>query len=361
MRRVAFYAPMKPPGDPVPSGDREMARGLLRALEAGGLEPVIASGFRSREPLGDPAAQARLAEAAKREAARLCAAPELRGLAAWVTYHNYYKAPDLIGPTVSRTLGLPYVLIEATRARTRLRGPWSRFAAAAEAASDAADVIFYFTRHDRDALERDRPEGQRLLELPPFLPEADLPGPAPLADGASVLVAGMMRAGDKLASYRLVADAFARLSGDWRAEIAGDGPARAEVEALMASYQPRVRLLGRLERAEMNAAYGRASLFFWPGVNEAFGMVYLEAQAHGLPVVAQDRPGVRDVLCPGHHPDPEAGAEALAAEIGGLLGDGALRRARGAAARSHIAARHLIGGAARRLASAIAPLAGGTS
>ena len=39
-----------------------------------------------------------------------------------------------------------------------------RFAKAAEAACDAADLIFYLTEHDREALERDRvnrPEADR--------------------------------------------------------------------------------------------------------------------------------------------------------------------------------------------------------
>ena len=58
MSTIAFYAPMKPPDDPVPSGDRTMARALLAALEGAGLgdmQPV--SRLRSRDGEGDPAAQ----------------------------------------------------------------------------------------------------------------------------------------------------------------------------------------------------------------------------------------------------------------------------------------------------------------
>ncbi len=35
LMRIAFYAPMKPPTDPVPSGDRHMARLLMAALRPG--------------------------------------------------------------------------------------------------------------------------------------------------------------------------------------------------------------------------------------------------------------------------------------------------------------------------------------
>ena len=46
--KVAFYAPMKPPGHPVPrSGDRRAARLLIEALRRGGHEVRIASRLRS--------------------------------------------------------------------------------------------------------------------------------------------------------------------------------------------------------------------------------------------------------------------------------------------------------------------------
>ena len=41
--RAAFYAPMKPADDPVPSGDRTFAQLILRALETGGHDTRVAS------------------------------------------------------------------------------------------------------------------------------------------------------------------------------------------------------------------------------------------------------------------------------------------------------------------------------
>ena len=147
MSTIAFYAPMKPPDDPVPSGDRTMARALLAALEGAGLGEVrLTSGLRSRDGAGDPEIQDRILEEAEREIERLSAGPRPD---LWLTYHSYYKAPDLLGPRLSRHWGIPYVLIEATRASKRLHGPYARFAKAAEAACDAANVIFYLTEYDR--------------------------------------------------------------------------------------------------------------------------------------------------------------------------------------------------------------------
>ena len=354
MTRVAFYAPMKSPRSPVPSGDREMARNLMHAIESGGATVDLVSELRIHDRTGEPTRQATARREAQAEIARLTRELQDARPALWVTYHNYYKAPDLIGPDVSRALGIPYVQIESTRARKRLTGPWARFAEAAEAACDAAQVIFYLTSHDLITIKRHRAEGQRLVRLRPFLPAETLPPPSS-CDGP-MLAAGMMRPGDKLASYRIIAETLAHLRGDWRLDIAGDGPARAEVEALLAPFAGRVRFLGQLDRAALDRAYARASLLLWPGAGEAFGMVYLEAQATGLPVVAQNRPGVRDVVLRGGHPGPREGAVALAARVQEMLDNPRLRRHTGAAARDMVARKHLIGTATRRFWKTVTPL-----
>ena len=48
----------------------------------------------------------------------------------------------------------------------------------------------------------------------------------------------------------------------------------------------------------LRAAYEEADALVWPGVNEAYGMVYLEAQAAGTPVICEDWPGPRSVVAP---------------------------------------------------------------
>lgn len=356
MSSVAFYAPMKPPTHPVPSGDREMARNLMTAIAAGPAQVDLVSELRIYDAVGDAREQTRLRALAKAEASRLITDLAGTDTRAWVTYHNYYKAPDLIGPTVAQALHIPYVQIESSRAKSRLTGAWSDFAAKAEHASDAADLIFYLTQHDLLTLERDRPEHQKLVHLRPFLPVTTLPETNAPNTG-QILTAGMMREGDKIASYTIIAETLAQLStADWQLNIAGDGPARAKVETLMAPFGNRVRFLGQLDRAEMADAYRTSSLFLWPGVNEAYGMVYLEAQAAGLPVIAQDRDGVRDVLLAGHYPLPAHGPKALARMLDQLLSDPDERILRSCSARAMIRENHLIGAATRGFWSALSTL-----
>ena len=64
--QIAFYAPLKAPTHPVPSGDREMARNLKAAMALDGrAEVVLASTLRTRDGAGDHAVQARLFDAAE--------------------------------------------------------------------------------------------------------------------------------------------------------------------------------------------------------------------------------------------------------------------------------------------------------
>jgi Glycosyl transferases group 1 len=361
MTRVAFYAPMKPPTHPNPSGDRKMARNLITAISAGPATVDLVSELRVHDAVGNPTEQARLRDLAQAEATALIPKLSANNTSIWVTYHNYYKAPDMIGPTVARALNIPYIQIESSRAKSRLTGPWADYAAAAEAATDAADLICYPIQLDANTLIRDQTAHQKLSLLRPFLPTRSLPSNTYQPEGP-ILAAGMMRKRDKLESYTVIADTLAALrTPNWQLNIAGDGPARPEVEALMKPFGERVRFLGQLDRDGMDAAYAEASIFLWPGVNEAYGMVYLEAQAAGVPVVAQDRDGVRDVVLPGEYPAPKDGPIALAQYVDQLLTNPGARSLRSVAGRAMIEQNHLIDAATRSFWSAVRPIMDMTS
>jgi glycosyltransferase involved in cell wall biosynthesis len=350
---------MKPPDHPTPSGDRRMARLLMAALERAGFAPFLASRLRSRDGAGDAAAQAAIRAAAEAEAARLTAALSADPPALWFSYHGYWKAPDLIGPAICAALGLPYAVAEGVRAPKRLRGPWAEFAAAAEAALDSAAVLFWMTERDRPMLEAHRAPNQHLVHLPPFIAIPSAPPEAVAPDGPLRLLAvGMMRPPDKTASYAALAAALARLGGvDWRLEIVGDGPARPAVEAAFAPFGPRVTFAGALtDPATLAARYTAADLFVWPGVNEGYGIAYLEAQAAGRAVVAEDRPGLRDVVAPSARLTPPGDPEAFAAALRAFAADRTALAAAGVAARTHVVARHGLDAAAETLGAALRPL-----
>lgn len=104
--------------------------------------------------------------------------------------------------------------------------------------------------------------------------------------------------------------------------VAGDGPLRGEVEALAQDILP-----GRFTRLELPAArmpvlYRSVDAFLHMSLTEAFGNVYVEAMASGLPIVAHDSArlrwivGARDTLCDTTQPAATVAALERALAVG---------------------------------------------
>ena len=172
---IAFYAPMKAPDHPVPSGDRRMAQLLLRALRLAGHRVSVASRLRSYDGTGDAARQGRLGAVAGRLARRYV---ERRGESPpdlWFTYHCYHKAPDLLGPAVADAFGIPFVIADASVAPKQATGPWAGGYAAANAAIRRADRLIAFDPLDLPCLRTLRNGTAGIVQMAPF---ADLAPPA---------------------------------------------------------------------------------------------------------------------------------------------------------------------------------------
>jgi glycosyltransferase involved in cell wall biosynthesis len=367
VRPVAFYAPLKSPNHPLPSGDRTMARLLMRALDRAGFPPQLASELRTLDKAGDRQQQEDLRRQSMAEVSRLIAEyrtmPEEQRPCLWFTYHVYYKAPDWIGSHVADALGIPYVVAEGSRAAKRAGGPWTIGHDGAEAALDRADAILVMTAHDREALEAARPQHQSLVDFPPFLDVQDWPASSASSSKEALprlLTVAMMREGDKLASYRILAAALQHLQHlPWSLDIVGDGEARGEIERLFAPFAPRVRFHGKIDsKADLRALYEAADLFVWPAVNEAYGMVLLEAQAFGCPVVAGAYGGVASVV---KHEETglltqPGSIAAFADAVGNALQDRDGLRRLGSAAFRFVRQERDLDHAAERLRRALQPL-----
>lgn len=304
---IAFYAPLKSPDHIVPSGDRTMARLWLKALEQSGFKPSVQSRLRSYEGLGNEQKQEAIRQAALIEAEALVE-HHLSHMPAdrpkfWFSYHVYYKAPDWIGPIVADALSIPYVIAEGSRAPKQASGPWAVGYQGAEQALDRADLILAMTERDEETLMRFRPGKQRIVKFPPFIDLEEWPN---IENSRRVhappcfLTVAMMRYGDKLDSFRQLAEALHLIAPPWQIDIVGDGPARSEVEMLFAPFGQAVTMHGEIaERSRLAELYRKADLLLWPAVNEAYGMIFLEAQAFGCPVVGGDHGGVASVIMHG--------------------------------------------------------------
>jgi glycosyltransferase involved in cell wall biosynthesis len=374
--RIAFYAPMKPPGDPVPSGDRRVARLLVEALERSGAEVTVASTFRSYDR-GDAGRQARILTLGGRLADRLVAfyrrRPETRP-DLWFTYHLYHKAPDPLGPRVAAALGIPYVVAEASHAPKQAGGRWDPGYRAAEAAIRAADRLYGLNPVDAACLSPLVKGPEVLCDLPPFIDTAPFRrtaeeraaarrlleqryGLAP--DVPLLLTVAMMRDDQKLRSYQVLAESLSLL-GDrpFQLLVVGDGSAASAVRHLMAPFGDRVAFAGLCEGDNLLDAYAGADLFVWPAVKEAVGLVFLEAAASGLAIVAGRSGGIDHVVAEGVTGlvSPAGDASALAAGIAALLDDPLRRQTMGEAGARRAVAVNDIAAAARLFAADLTDL-----
>lgn len=303
-----------------------MSRLLLSALHLAGHDVEVISGLRSFSRHPDPDRLIAMDQAAKRQIEAILArwADDSCSPRIWITYHPYYKTPDLIGPAIAATLNLAYVTIEASHAAKRSRDEWRPWQARVEQSLDMAALNIAITGRDREGLERYLHSNKRVATLRPFIDATNVAAKAKRDSSPVELVTvAMMRSGDKLRSYEFLAEALLTLTSlDWRLSIIGDGPARAAVER---AFQPlpadRLTWHGELSRDEVTARLSDADLYVWPGFNEAYGLAYLEAQAAGLPVVALDVGGVTDVV--------QNGRTGLLANAGGLAAE-AIERYRSA-------------------------------
>lgn len=87
-------------------------------------------------------------------------------------------------------------------------------------------------------------------------------------------------------------EAFLTLDLPGEKWVAGDGPARARLEAA----HPEARWFGVLDGASLATLYRSADVMVFPSRTDTFGLVMLEAMACGTPVAAYPVPGPLDVI-----------------------------------------------------------------
>ncbi len=370
---LAFYAPLKPPDHPNPSGDRHLARLLMKALSRAGYQVSLAASFRSRDGNGDAIRQQRLRRLGERWARRLIRRyrnlPEAQRPRLWFTYHLYHKAPDWLGPMVSEALNIPYVVAEASYAPKQENGPWSAGVSASLAALSQARAILCLNPVDRTCIAEKLPTAP-LHSLAPFLDLESLPlqrryDKAQLArrwqldeQRPWLVTVAMMRPGDKSESYRLLAKALTGLHDrNWQLIVIGDGRAGAEVRSYFQDL-PEVHFLGRQPSEEIMPLLSCSDLCVWPAVNEAFGLSLLEAQAAGTAVLAGDEGGVASIVQSGITAELSRARDAddFSRKLKLLLSAPQRYRNMGNAARQYVLNHHSLDSAAAELRNILEPL-----
>jgi len=96
------------------------------------------------------------------------------------------------------------------------------------------------------------------------------------------------------------------LNGLNRVVFVGDGPEHDELQRFVNDYDgsQTVHLLGRIDDHNLGIAYDAADVFVMPNIPvpgdmEGFGIVMIEANVRGVPVVASELEGITDVVTNG--------------------------------------------------------------
>lgn len=178
-----------------------------------------------------------------------------------------------------------------------------------------------------------------------------LPGPVNTSvvkrrdiEESSVLIVGRLASGERykghdqlLAAWPLVRQAVPNAT----LTVAGDGDDAPRLRRLASALGvgDAVRFTGYLSREALEKEYARSAVFAMPSRGEGFGLVYLEAMAHGLPCIGSTLDAAREVISEGETGwlvDPD-NTPALARAVSELLKSKETRARMGESGRRRVA------------------------
>jgi len=368
--QIGFYAPMKAPDHPSPSGDRTLAQLLIEAMTLAGHNVEVMSQQRSIDISGELENQEKIREQSTAEATRILDQLQhsTHSIDLWFTYHLFHKAPDWLGPRICEVLDIPYVVAEASYSPKQKNGPWQEGLSNVETALARAAGIVSLNPRDHECIQPFLEPETKQIALLPFTHETASPSGSrgqlkenlgrdlDIDPGLPWLVTvAMMRKGDKEQSFSMLAAALNAIPDlAWRLIIIGDGEAAQSVKSAFAPlHGDRVCFAGELKTKEVQPYLDASDIFVWPAIHEAFGMAMLEAQRHALPVVAGHTDGTATIVddhCTGILTDPENTA-AFSQAIRRLIEDPGLRERMGQNARQKFLSEHTLEGASRTIDS----------
>jgi len=349
---IAYYMPFKPLNHANPSGDLVTGTELYNNLADRGHAITLAGRLRCRWIYYRPLTLLRLLHEKRRILRRYATKkPDL-----WLSYHSYYKAPDLLGSGCSKRMGIPYVIFQgiySTKRRKQLK-TLPGFLLNRNVLR-SADHVFTNKKTDLTNLQRLLP-GDRLSYIAPGIhPQMftfsntwrqTLRERWANSNETIIMTAAMMRPGVKTQGIDVVIDSCSALIQQGlplRMIIAGDGDGREQLEKKATRLLgDRVLFLGKIPRQELYQYYSAADIFAFPGIEESLGMVYLEAQSCNVPVVAYQDWGGKEAVVHGHTGllSPAAHPSLFTEHIKELTEDKTKRQALATAAGEHIRRNH---------------------
>ena len=102
----------------------------------------------------------------------------------------------------------------------------------------------------------------------------------------------------KLKRFDMLIKALARVQQPFNLTIIGAGEERKNLENLISQLhlEQNIQLVGMKSKQEIVSILQESDLFILPSQSETFGVVYIEALACGLPIIATDCGGPKDIV-----------------------------------------------------------------
>lgn len=154
------------------------------------------------------------------------------------------------------------------------------------------------------------------IEITPFGVDLNLFQPAPVRKKSEQVTIGIAKGLKDIYGFPELFQAFAKIADEFPQThllIVGDGPERARYEKMVMELgiQGRVEFVGYVENTRLSVYLNQMDLFVLPSHQESFGVAAIEAQACGIPVIANGIGGLPEVvqdgetgiLLPNNHPD----------------------------------------------------------
>jgi glycosyltransferase involved in cell wall biosynthesis len=177
------------------------------------------------------------------------------------------------------------------------------------------------------AVERSAIPRSKIQVIPNAVEPAEFAGIPPITGDPRPFPIGFIGRLDPIKRIPDLLEAVYRLAGLVHLHVFGDGPQRPDIEHEIANLaiSHLVTLHGATPRP--HDALARLGLLVLPSAAEGFGLVLIEAMAAGVPVLATNAPGIRDVVTDNQNGllVPVGDAGALARSIERLITDPQLR------------------------------------
>jgi glycosyltransferase involved in cell wall biosynthesis len=312
MTKVLLYSPMHDGYQNLPSGDLTTVENLKKALMKGGFQVEQPFFLKTYFSVFDEA----LFQVYKKQAeekllwvydyyTNRAVKPDVV-----VSYHVYHKSPDFMGAAIAKALNIPYIIVEPSLAPSKQFGEFKKSYDKAFENFKQAQQLIGLTQNDLEGLMPFFDQKTRYVA--PFI---DLEAWKPYEsyknsrgwiqeffgiskDEPIFLSVAMMRDGPKFQSYTFLAQSLALIKDKpWKFIVVGDGPMSPAVRSLFTDFpENKIFFVGAQNAYNLSHFYQAADLFLWPGIHEAFGVVFLEAGFFGLPVVALEDGGIPDII-----------------------------------------------------------------